>query len=229
MSNPEKTQANLENFRNQPAKVPVRIHEETLVEFRRLNPGVPVQSRTIGGRKYPCAMYALPEAQSKDFLRLQGNEAKAEQRRARCLQPDGSGGFIRCPEQNACRRCQRAGAADFDTWQPTSWDALVEKTGQACEEHDRSGSDDEYPWLAETGREDESLWAQDAKKTMRCLIDYLTEIDPFLGKVFEQMLDKSPDWVHPIAVALGCSDGKAKAAIRRAQALAREEYFRLMG
>ena len=78
-------------------KVAVRINPETMDELRALyadqETKITIRMVKIGAWRYPCAIYLLPEDEVKDFKRLQQNEAKQEQREARCWLPDGSGGF----------------------------------------------------------------------------------------------------------------------------------------
>lgn len=105
-------------------KTPVRINEETLEEFKGLHPDITVERTRIGGEWYPCAVHWLPEGAADAFLLEQEREARREQREARCLLPDGTGGFLRCPEQNRCWECERAGRFDFDDLRPVSLDAL---------------------------------------------------------------------------------------------------------
>ena len=84
-------------------KVAVRINPETIDELRAMyadqEQKISIRMVKIGGWRYPCAIYLLPEDEVKGFKRLQQNEAKQEQREARCWLPDGSGGFIRCDEE----------------------------------------------------------------------------------------------------------------------------------
>lgn len=120
-------------------RTPVRINAETLDEFRRIHPDITVEPAWIGGQRYPCAIHWLPEGKAAVFLAEQEREALREQWEARCLLPDGTGGFIRCPEQNRCWECEKAGRFDFDDMKPVSLEALC----RACEEgeeRDWSGS-----------------------------------------------------------------------------------------
>lgn len=109
-------------------KVAVRINPETIDELRAIyadqETKISIRMVKIGGWRYPCVIYLLPEDEVKGFQRLQKNEAKQEQREARCWLPDGSGGFIRCPEENKCSQCERCKSFSFDNNHPTSYEAL---------------------------------------------------------------------------------------------------------
>lgn len=63
-------------------KVAVRLNPETMDELRALyvdqEQKVSIRMVKIGGWRYPCAIYLLPEDEAKGFMRLQQNEAKQE-------------------------------------------------------------------------------------------------------------------------------------------------------
>ena len=106
-------------------KVAVRITPETVDELRAMyadqEEKITIRMVKIGGWRYPCAIYLLPEDEVKGFRRLQQTEAKQEQREARCWLPDGSGGFIRCDEEkHKCSQYERCKSFNFDTNHPTS-------------------------------------------------------------------------------------------------------------
>ena len=127
-------------------KVAVRINPETIDELRKLyadqEEKISIRMVKIGGWKYPCAIYLLPEDEVQGFKRLQQNEAKQEQREARCWLPDGSGGFIRCDEEkHKCSQCERCKSFNFDTNHPTSYEALQDFYGEQEEDLYLAGED----------------------------------------------------------------------------------------
>ncbi len=105
-------------------RVAVRINPETIDQLRAMyadqEQKITIRIVKIGGWRYPCAIHLLPEDKVKDFKRLQQNEAKQEQRESRCWLPNGSGGFIRFPEENKCAQCERCKSFNFDSNHPTS-------------------------------------------------------------------------------------------------------------
>ncbi|HUM60800.1 MAG TPA: hypothetical protein PLA31_05055 [Clostridia bacterium] len=126
-------------------RVAVRITPETVDELRAMyadqEEKITIRMVKIGGWRYPCAIYLLPEDEVKGFRRLQQNEAKKEQREARCWLPNGSGGFIRCPEENKCAQCERCKSFNFDTNHPTSYEALQDFYGEQEEDLYLAGED----------------------------------------------------------------------------------------
>lgn len=205
-------------------KVPVILPKETLDEFRLLNPETPVELVKIGGWKYPCAIYWLPEGEADSFLTMQQTEAKREQREARCNIPDGHGGFIRCPECNHCINCPRAQSFNFDNWHPTSLDLLYQVKGEEQEARDWT-DDEEY---AVTEPSAVNVECQDADtEIMAVLIERLTEIRPKYGRIFGEMLKGN---VQPNGIARAIKVGKSQVYddLPRVREAARKIYQNLM-
>ena len=212
------TDANLE-------KVPVRINPETLDDFRRLNPTVKIEMTKIGGWSYPCAIYWLPKGEADAFLTAQQTEAKREQREARCMLPDGKGGYVRCNEKNACWQCPRIYSYNFDNGHPTSLDALHQVYD--AEQEFRDWTDDEEAALPEQGTCDETDDDGSYTDIMLILIDRLSAIRPKYGLIFKELLKGN---MHPLNIAKALNLGKSQFYddVPRVQAEAKKIYFDLM-
>ena len=206
-------------------KVPVRLNPETLDDFRRLNPKVPIRMVKIGAWKYPCAIYELPEGDAVGFLTAQQTEAKREQRETRCMIADGKGGFIRCPEENKCHLCEKVRSFNFDNWHPTSLDALHNIFDE--EQEGQDWTDDEDAAMPEPGVGDEHDCEDDFTDIMLILIDRLSAIRPKYGLIFKELLKGN---MQPINIAKALNLGKSQIYndVPRVQAEAQKIYFDLM-
>ena len=170
-------QSNQNNTTNpRMVRVAVRITPETVNELRDLyadqEEKITIRMVKIGGWRYPCAIYLLPEDEVKGFRRLQQTEAKQEQREARCWLPNGSGGFIRCPEENKCAQCERCKSFNFDTNHPTSYEALQDFYGDQEEDLYLAGED--IPGMKDPSAEASEPQQEEAyTEIMQILIDVL--------------------------------------------------------
>jgi len=211
-------------------KVAVRINPETIDELRKLyadqEEKISIRMVKIGGWKYPCAIYLLPEDEVQGFKRLQQNEAKQEQREARCWLPDGSGGFIRCDEEkHKCSQCERCKSFNFDTNHPTSYEALQDFYGEQEEDLYLAGED--IP-----GIKDPSIESADSQKEeayteiMQILVDRLTAIRPKYGAIFQELLKGNLQPLN-IAKALGLGKSQVYETVPKVQELAKKLYFEL--
>lgn len=211
-------------------KVAVRINPETIDELRKLyadqEEKISIRMVKIGGWKYPCAIYLLPEDEVQGFKRLQQNEAKQEQREARCWLPDGSGGFIRCDEEkHKCSQCERCKSFNFDTNHPTSYEVLQDFYGEQEEDLYLAGED--IP-----GIKDPSIESADSQKEeayteiMQILVDRLTAIRPKYGAIFQELLKGNLQPLN-IAKALGLGKSQVYETVPKVQELAKKLYFEL--
>lgn len=210
-------------------KVAVRINPETIDELRKLyadqEEKISIRMVKIGGWKYPCAIYLLPEDEVKGFKRLQQNEAKQEQREARCWLPDGSGGFIRCPEENKCAQCERCKSFSFDTNHPTSYEALQDFYGDQEEELYLAGED--MPGMKEPSDEMAVQQPDEAyTEIMQLLVDRLTAIKPKYGAIFQELLKGN---LQPLNIAKALNLGKSQVyeTVPKVQEIAKKLYFEL--
>jgi hypothetical protein len=217
--------SNKENNCYSLVKVYVRLNSETLDEFRILNPGVIVRMRKICGWRYPCAVYLLPADEARDFIRLQEAEVKQEQRRARCLQSDGNGGYIWCNEKNRCQHCQKAGSFSFDNGHPTSLDALHYLYDMGWDDQDWLGgepSDLQEPFdcsdLIPAGVHDQ-ISIEIEKR--------LTAIRPKYGAIFAECLKGNTRPLN-IARALGLGKSQVYQDIPKVMEAARKLYYELV-
>lgn len=206
-------------------KVPVRINAETIDDFKRLNPKVPIRMVKIGAWKYPCAIYEVPEGEADGYLTAQQTEAKREQRQARCLLPDGKGGRIRCDEKNKCWQCPRVQSFNFDNGHPTSLDYLHQAFD--AEQERRDWTDDEETAMAEPGACDEQDDDTVFSDIMLLLIDRLTAIRPKYGLIFKELLKGNME-PYNIAKALNLGKSQIYDDVPRVQAEAQKIYFDLM-
>lgn len=93
--------------------VPLRVNPETIKE-NKINKK-PIVYAKIGKRRYPCIVEWVTEAEYRAYMRIEWADLKAKEREERCLIPDGSGGFIMCPECNKCSQCDKVGKWEFDS------------------------------------------------------------------------------------------------------------------
>ncbi len=186
---------------------------------------ITIRNVKIGAWRYPCAICLLPEDEAQGFRRLQQNEAKAEQREARCRLPDGTGGFIRCPEENRCRECTRCLSFRHDNGHPTSYEALQELYDDAEAEYYRDG--EEAPaTMPDQAAGEEAQPEEVYLEMMQILVDRLTKIRPKYGKVFQELLKGN---TKPLSIARTLGIGKSQIYddIPRIQELAKKLYFQL--
>ena len=210
-------------------KVAVRLTSETIDELRAMyadqEEKISIRMVKIGGWRYPCAICLLPEDEVKGFKRLQQTEAKREQREARCLLPDGSGGFIRCPEKNKCAKCERCKSLNFDNNHPTSYEALQDFYAERDVELYLAGED--MPGMKEPS---DKMADQQPEETyteiMQILVDRLIAIKPKYGAVFQELLKGNMQPLN-IAKALGLGKTQVYETVPKVQELAKKLYFEL--
>ena len=211
-------------------KVAVRINPETIDELRKLyadqEEKISIRMVKIGGWKYPCAIYLLPEDEVQGFKRLQQNEAKQEQREARCWLPDGNGGFIRCDEEkHKCSQCERCKSFNFDTNHPTSYEALQDFYGEQEEDLYLAGED--IPGMRDPSAETAEPQQEEAyTEIMQILVDRLTAIKPKYGAIFQELLKGNLQPLN-IAKALGLGKSQMYETVPKVQELAKKLYFEL--
>ena len=161
----------------------------------------------------------------KGFRRLQQTEAKQEQREARCWLPNGSGGFIRCPEENKCAQCERCKSFNFDTNHPTSYEALQDFYGDQEEDLYLAGED--IPGMKDPSAEASEPQQEEAyAEIMQILIDRLTAIKPKYGAIFQELLKGNLQPLN-IAKALGLGKSQMYETVPKVQELAKKLYFEL--
>lgn len=212
-------------------KVAVRITPETIDELRAMyahqEQGITIRMVKIGGWRYPCTIHLLPEDEVKDFQRLQQNEAKREQREARCWLPDGSGGFIRCDaDKHKCSECERCKSFNFDNCHPTSYEALQELYENQEEFFYWTGEEapaKKEPSVEETDQLPEEVYTE----IMQILIDRLTEMKPKYGLIFKELLKGNMQPLN-IAKALGMGKSQVYEDVPKVRAAAKKLYFELM-
>ena len=210
-------------------KVAVRINPETIDELRAMyadqEQKFSIRMVKIGGWRYPCAIYLLPEDEVKGFRRLQQNEAKHEQREARCWLPDGSGGFVRCPEDNKCSQCERCKSFGFDNNHPTSYEALQDFYADQEEELYLAGED--MPGMKDPSADAMDQQTEEAyTEVMQILVDRLTAIKPKYGAIFQELLKGNLQPLN-IAKALGLGKSQIYETVPKVQELAKKLYFEL--
>lgn len=210
-------------------KVAVRITPETVDELRAMyadqEEKITIRMVKIGGWRYPCAIYQLPENEVKGFKRLQQAEAKQEQREARCWLPNGSGGFIRCPEENKCSQCERCKSFNFDSNHPTSYETLQDFYGEQEEDLYLAGED--IPGIKDPSIESADPQQEEAyTEIMQVLVDRLTAIRPKYGLVFKELLKGNMQPLN-IAKALGLGKSQVYETVPKVQEIAKQLYFEL--
>lgn len=210
-------------------RVAVRITPETIDELRAMyadqEEKITIRMVKIGGWRYPCAIYQLPENEVKGFKRLQQAEAKQEQREARCWLPNGSGGFIRCPEENKCSQCERCKSFNFDSNHPTSYEALQDFYGEQEEDLYLAGED--IPGIKDPSIESADPQQEEAyTEIMQLLVDRLTAIRPKYGLIFKELLKGNMQPLN-IAKVLGLGKSQMYEAVPKVQELAKKLYFEL--
>ena len=208
MSNQKKSTSNQSISGEKMVKVPLRVNPETIEENGLAGQ---VSYVKIGYKRYPCIIGEVPESAAKAYMRMEWADVKAEERSARCLIPDGRGGFIRCPERNKCIGCERVRDFDFDSLLPASLDAL-------CEESD---FDVEAPTLAEDNEDA-------ANEMMDALIQRLGEMKPRYADIFREMLDADDSPLH-ISKKLNLRKSQTYTDVAQVRKLARDLYFELLG
>lgn len=104
--------------------VPLRVNPETIKE-NKIN-GKPIVYVLIGCMKYPCHIEMVTEEEFRTYMRIEWAEIKAQERENRCNIPDGTGGFIKCPECNKCRYCEKVRTWEFNNNHAVSLEAFEE-------------------------------------------------------------------------------------------------------
>ena len=189
-------------------KVPLRINPETIEEDGFAGR---VSYVKIGYRKYPCIIGEVPESAAKTYMRMEWADVKAEERNTRCLVPDGSGGFIRCPEKNKCISCKKVRDFDFDAMHPASLEALSEESDFVLE--------------APSGEESNE---DAANEMMSVLLQRLREINPKYADIFRELLDGEDKPLH-IAKKLNLGKSQCYSDVKQVRKLAQCIYFELLG
>ena len=210
-------------------KVAVRVNPETVDDLRALYADeenkIIIRMVKIGAWRYPCAIYLLPKDEVKGFKRLQQNEAKQEQREARCWLPNVEGGFIRCPDENKCHLCERVKSFNFDSNHPTSYESLQEFYGKQEEELYLAGED--IPEMGGPSAEEAIEHPEeDYTEIMQILVDRLAAIKPKYGLIFQELLKGNMQPLN-IAKALGLGKSQVYENVPKVQELAKKLYFQL--
>lgn len=210
-------------------KVAVRINPETIDELRAMyadqKETVEIRMVKIGGWRYPCAIYLLPEDEVVGFQRLQQNEAKLEQREARCWLPNGQGGFIRCDEEkHKCSECKHCLKFNFDSNHPTSYEALQEFCAEQDEDLYWAGED--VPGMKEPAADEGGEPEEAFTEIMEMLVKMLTRIKPKYGAIFHELLKGNVQPLN-IAKALGLGKSQIYDDVPKVQEAAKKLYFEL--
>ena len=186
--------------------IPLRVNPETVEENGQVGQ---IRYVKIGAKRYPCIMAKVPEDFAHRYMQQEWAEVKAAERSERCLVEDGHGGYIMCPESNKCACCEKYGRFDFDTFRPTSLDAMY--------------SESEF----EPASEQTDLF-DDTSEIMDMLVQRLTQIKPKYGAIFRELLGGNLRPLH-IAEALGLGKTQTYSDVNRARKLAAELYRKMMG
>lgn len=189
-------------------KVPLRVNPETIEEDGLAGQVTYVK---IGYRKYPCIMGEVPESAAKAYMRMEWADVKAEERSARCLIPDGSGGFIRCSEKNKCIGCEKVRDFDFDAMHPASLEDLNEE----------SDFEPEAPIVEES-------YEDVANEMISVLVRRLGEICPRYADIFREMLGGEDSPLH-ISRKLNLGKSQTYTDVKQVRKLAQRIYFELLG
>ena len=208
MNNQKKSNVNQNTSGEKMVKVPLRVNPETIEENGLAGQ---ISYIKIGYRRYPCIIGEVPESVALAYMRMEWADVKAEERSARCLIPDGSGGFIRCPEKNKCVTCEKLRNFDFDSMLPASLETLKEE----------SDFDPEAPALAEDSEDA-------AHEMMDVLLHRLGKIKPRYADIFREMLDGEDSPLH-ISKKLNLGKSQTYTDVERVRKLARDIYFELLG
>jgi len=165
-------------------EVPLRVNPLTAGETNQ-----PVCKVKIGGMHFLCTYQWIPADFYTEYKRMLEKDAKEEERRMRCLIPDGKGGRIMCPECNHCCKCEKPCSFDFDNGHDTSLDSLMDfgfepeadsETESDFDIADESANPETKLIFSET----EKLWEQ----VMQDMIDELTAINVKYGLIFRELL-----------------------------------------
>lgn len=185
--------------------VPLRVNEETIEDngFKKSE----ISYVKIGFKRYPCRLEWVPEEWYGEYMRMEWAEVKAKEREARCLLPDGKGGFIRCPESNRCYKCEKMGSFSFDSCLPTSTDKLMEDAD--FDIADRKDEISELEW--DTVKEETE--------------EYLKKVSPESAEIFRRTYELQSQ--TEIAKAMGFPTGSMGRKMEKMRRLA-QEFLNLM-
>lgn len=186
--------------------VKVRVNEETIDETG--NERADIRYSKVGAKKVPCKHEWVSKEMYDEIMRAQWAEAKAEERAARCLIPDGKGGFIMCPECNKCCGCTKVGSMDFDNNHAASLDVLMtESEAEPIRDHCNLDSNLEV------------------LNFMEWLVDELSKVNPKYGQIFRIMFEGVMRPSH-ISKITGIPNSTVAKYVPIIQALAQELYFK---
>lgn len=87
--------------------------------------GHKVVYKRIGIIKYSGIITKGTKEFAEKYARMLDNESRATIREGRCHIADGKGGFIMCPECNACRNCKKKESLNFTKNHPLSLEQLT--------------------------------------------------------------------------------------------------------
>ena len=186
-------------------KVPLPVNPETIAENGQTGQ---IRSVRICSRFYPCIFAEVPEQDAHDYMQLLWKDAKKEERRERCLIPDGHGGYIMCPESNKCSQCQKAGSFDFDGNHPASLDAMFEDSGFDLVSPNADVFDE-------------------TSEILQALVGQLSEIKPKYGQIFLELYKGNERPLH-IAKALGIGKSQIYDDVKSVRELAAKMYWKMI-
>ena len=202
-----------ESEENALEKVYIRLPEETLGEFRRLNPDVKIIWRLIGNRRYPCAVYDLPRGSADVFNRMQQAEARSEQREVAGYQSDGRGGYIHRSSRKKRNADENAPSSANDRVRFVSYEEMKSDVDQLFPDDNRF--------------DDPGLDEEEVKWITENILRYLNKKYPKQGTVFSELLSGN---VHPAGIArsIGSSNTNVHKYISDLRPVVMEFYFRLL-
>lgn len=174
-----------------------------------LKRGYKVERKKIGINVVDGIYTDAPAVFAKEYNRMQEAEYRAELRAKRCLIPNGSGGFIHCPESNSCSNCKAKEADKFVTNLPLSLNRLTEAETE----------DDKVIDIADSVADTEA----DAI-AIAMLDDLLDYLGTFKGKAYQAVFQMLYDGftTKEIADELGVPWSTAKDQITKVRKLAQE-------
>ena len=195
-------------------EVPVIVETETEVVF-----GKRTQPVKIGGMHLNCYFEWIPEGYYLTHKRDLEATAKREERRQRCLIPDGKGGRIMCPESHRCSECEKCLKFDFDNGRSTSLDALQESGFDAedteeCSDFADASADPETAYI---GKDIADAWGT----ASMVILERLAAIKPKYGLIFRELL-KGVMKPSDIARNTGLKANRTCEDVPKVQALAAE-------
>ena len=205
-------------------EVPMFITPETTKEN-----GQRVSMVKIGCRFYPCIYVWIPEWYYETYKRDIEQQAKEDERSARCLIPDprNKGGRIRCPESNRCIDCPYVHKHNFDNGHDTSYDALLE-VGYDAETGDEM--DNDFDFESSSANPEDVIIGLDTLCQLNKILDtigiQLAEYKPKYGAIFAE-LRKGVTNASEIARRCGLKPNRTAEDVRKVQAIAKKMYLNL--